>query len=274
MEAWGLGTFMVSACVFGVILFHPDSYLAEHGGVFRNAIMGVAMGATAVAIFKSPWGRRSGAHINPAVTLAFYRLGKIGRHDAMFYAAAQFAGATLGVSLSWVLLGDPLTAPGVNFVATVPGTGGVWPALAAEFAIAFVLMSAVLFASNHSRLNKLTPFVAGSLVAVYIAFESPVSGMSMNPARSFGSAIVGNTWTAIWIYFTAPPLAMLAAAEVYVRTRGARKVFCAKLDHGGLALCIFDCGFEKLEEGIATEGTEEKTDRASNFRTPANEPAK
>jgi aquaporin Z len=246
MEAWGLGTFMVSACAFGVILFHPDSYFAGYDASSRNVPMGIAMGLTAVAIFRSPWGKRSGAHINPAVTLAFYRLGKICIHDAVFYVIAQFAGATAGVALSWIALGDALAAPGVNYLSTVPGVHGPYIAFLAEFAITFVLMCAVLCASNHSRFSKFTPFIAGTLVAVYISIESPISGMSMNPARTFASALVGNTWTAAWIYFTAPPLAMFAAAEAYVRTRGLRKVFCAKLDHSGLARCIFDCRMDEL----------------------------
>jgi aquaporin Z len=247
MEAWGLGTFMVSACAFGVILFHPDSYFAEYDASIRNVPMGIAMGLTAVAIFTSPWGKRSGAHINPAVTLAFYRLGKIGTHDAIFYGIAQFAGATAGVALSWAVLGGALAAPGVNYVSTVPGAHGPYIAFLAEFSITFGLMCVVLFASNHSRLARFTPFIAGTLVAVYISIESPISGMSMNPARTFASALVGNTWTAAWIYFTAPPLAMLVAAEVYVRTRGLKKVFCAKLDHSGLARCIFDCRMDELK---------------------------
>ena len=246
MEAWGLGVFMVSACVFGVILFHPDSYFAEYDASLRNIPMGIAMGLTAVAIFKSPWGKRSGAHINPAVTLTFYRLGKIEKFDAVFYVAAQFVGATAGVALSWAVLRGALAAPGVNYAATQPGADGLWIAFAAEFAITFLLMAAVLYAGNHSRFVRFTPFVAGSLVAIYIAAESPISGMSMNPARTFGSAIVGNMWTGWWIYFTAPPLAMLAAAEVYVRTRGLKRVFCAKFDHAGIARCIFDCRMEEL----------------------------
>ena len=248
MEAWGLGTFMVSACAFGVLLFHPDSYFAEYDVSLRNVPMGIAMGLTAVAIFKSPWGKRSGAHINPAVTLAFYRLGKIGIHDAIFYVAAQFTGAVGGVALSGAVLGDALGAQGVNFVTTVPGAHGPYAAFVAEFAITFVLMTAVLYVGNHSRLANLTPFLAGALVAVYITVESPISGMSMNPARTLGSAMVGNTWTGLWIYFTAPPMAMLAAAEVYVRTRGLKKVFCAKLDHSGFARCIFDCRVYELNE--------------------------
>ena len=245
MEAFGLGIFMISACGFGVLFFHPDSYLTRVDPFVRNLLMGIAMGSTAVAIFKSPWGKRSGAHINPAVTLTFFRLGKISGIDAILYVAAQFAGAVLGVLISLFLLGNTLSASEVNYVATVPGVWGMAAAFAGEFAIAFVMMTMVINVGNHKTLNRFTPFLAGLLVALYIAVESPISGMSMNPARTLGSAVFANTWTGWWIYFTAPALAMLVAAELYVRTRGLKHVLCAKLDHSGTARCIFRCNFHQ-----------------------------
>lgn len=219
IEAWGLGTFMVSACVFGVLLFHPDSALAGFSFETRNILMGVAMGTTAILIFCSAWGKRSGAHINPAVTLAFVRLGKIKPADAVYYVIAQFAGAILGVLVSWIFLGEPLAHSAVNFVPTLPG-GGIAAAFAAEAVIAFFMMITVLMTGNHRKLSRFTPFLAGLLIALFISIESPVSGMSINPARTFGSAIVGNIWTGWWIYFIAPPIAMLAAAELYLRAKG------------------------------------------------------
>lgn len=268
IEAWGLGSFMVSACLFGVLLFHPDSYFAGYGMTLRTVLMGIAMGSTAVAIFKSPWGKRSGAHINPVVTLTFYRLGKIAGTDAIFYSLAQFSGAAIGVVLAWLLLGDLLAVPEVNFVATVPGKWGTAAAFAGEVVIAFLMMTMVLNTANHRTLHRYTPYVAGFLVAIYIAFESPISGMSMNPARTFGSAIVADTWTAWWIYFTAPPLAMLAAAEAFTRMRGLKAVFCAKLDHTGSSRCIFNCRFDELAAGEDEDAEKiEVTKEARQFRT-------
>ena len=246
IEAWGLGTFMVSACVFGVLLFHPDSYFAEYSTSTRNIPMGIVMGLTAVAVFKSPWGKRSGAHINPVVTLTFFRLGKINGIDAVFYTIAQFVGGIAGVLFAWLILGDLIAVKEVNFVPTVPGMYGIAAAFAGEVVIAFLMMLMVLFTSNHRSLYRYTPFIAGLFVAIYIFIESPISGMSMNPARTLGSAVVGNTWNAWWIYFTAPPIAMLGAAEVYVRTRGLKSVLCAKFDHSGLVRCIFNCRFGEL----------------------------
>jgi len=78
---------------------------------------------------------------------------------------------------------------------------------------------------------------------IYISIEAPVSGMSMNPARTAGSAFSAWNWTAIWIYFTAPPLGMLTAAELYIRSHGAQRVLCAKLHHENQERCIFRCNY-------------------------------
>ena len=246
IEAWCLGTFMVSACFFGVLLFNPSSPAADLDLTIRNVLMGLAMGSTAIGIITSPWGKRSGAHLNPAVTLTFLRLGKINASDAVFYIFFQFIGGLAGVLVSWLVLRDLLADSSVNFVITAPGNYGVGVAFLAEAAISFMLMTMILFATNSARLARLTPFFAGSLVAFFIAVENPISGMSMNPARTFASAAVAGYWTGWWIYFVAPPVAMLAASEFFIRTRGLKSVLCAKLDHFGGARCIFDCEFERL----------------------------
>lgn len=253
IEAWCLGTFMLSACGFAMLLFHPDSPIIGLSHGLRTVLMGVAMGTTATAIICSPWGRRSGAHCNPAVTLVFLRLGKIQPADAFFYIVFQFIGGALGVLLAWTVFGVRLGHAAVKFVVTMPGVAGITAAAVAEFVIAFILMSTVLIVSNSARTARLTPFFAGSLVALFIAVESPVSGMSMNPARTFGSAVVAGEWNAWWIYFIVPPMAMLAAAEVYARVRGLKAVLCAKLDHRGRARCIFNCGFAKSTANFTAE---------------------
>ncbi|WP_368736318.1 aquaporin, partial [Vibrio parahaemolyticus] len=80
--------------------------------------------------------------------------------------------------------------------------------------------------SNSARWSRLTPYFAGLLLAAFITAESPISGTSLNPARTFASAVVANVWSGWWIYFTAPPVAMFAAAEIFVRTRGLKAVLC------------------------------------------------
>lgn len=238
-EAALLGAFMVSACVCAVLLDHPASAAlrALPDPLARRALFGLAMGATAVAIVYSPPGRRSGAHLNPAVTLAFLRLGRIRARDAALYAVAQVAGATVGVLVAWAALGARLAHPAVHFVTTRPGPAGALAAFAAEIALSFVLMAVVL-AVSASRRADWTGVCAGVLVALYITFEAPVSGMSMNPARSLGAALVARDGEALWIYLAAPPLGMLAAAEA-MRKRAAGA--CAKLSHVASVPCIF-CG--------------------------------
>lgn len=249
IEAWGLGAFMLSACLFGTLLWHPASPVAQAVSepFARRVLMGTAMGLTAIAIVYSPWGKRSGAHLNPAMTLTFLRLGKIATPDAFFYIVAQFSGGIVGVSLSAILLNGALGHPAVNYVATQPGRFGPGAAFVAEVIITFLLMTMVLHVSNRMNIARYTGFCAGLLVMLYITFEDPFSGMSMNPARTFGSAFNGNIWRALWIYFTAPPLGMLLAAEVYLRLRGAHRVLCAKLHHHNDQRCIFRCNWGAMQ---------------------------
>lgn len=246
MEAAELGLFMFSACAFTVLLYHPSSPLAQtiHDGVLRRLMMGTAMGSTAIAIIFSPLGKRSGAHFNPSVTWTFFRLGKIEAWDAAFYTLFQFAGGIAGVMLASFTLGKLVAHQSVNYAATLPGPHGPAVAFFAEVLISFILMSIVLAVSNTKRLARWTGVFAGVLVAAYITIESPISGMSMNPARTFSSAVGAHIWMSLWIYFLAPPLGMFLAAEVYRRLNVRRAVACAKLHHHNNKRCIFRCNFE------------------------------
>jgi len=248
MEGTLLGVFMIAACGFATLLEHPASpaHRALPDGNVRRLLMGVAMGLTAIGLIYSPWGQQSGAHMNPSLTLTYFRLRKIGRLDALGYVAGQFLGGILGVLLMRVTLGMLVAHPAVHFAATAPGPGGTATAFIAEFLISFLLMAVVLVASNSPRLARYTPLLAGALVATYITLEAPISGMSMNPARSFASALAAWQWKALWIYFTAPPLGMLTAAQAYVQVRGAHRVLCAKLNHHTARRCIFRCSFASL----------------------------
>ena len=246
MEAAELGVFMFSACAFTVLLYHPSSPLAQtiHDGLLRRLLMGTAMGATAIAIIFSPLGQRSGAHFNPSVTWTFFRLGKIEAGDAAFYTLFQFAGGITGVMLASLAFRRLVAHQAVNYAVTLPGSDGPLVALFAEIIISFILMSVVLKVSNTKRLARWTGVFAGALVATYITIESPISGMSMNPARTLSSAVGAKVWMSLWIYFVAPPIGMLLAAEVYKRLHTGRPVACAKLHHHNNQRCIFRCNFE------------------------------
>lgn len=246
MEGAELGLFMVSACFFTVLLEHPSSPARQANALLRHFLEGLAMGLTLLTLIFSPWGKRSGAHMNPAFTLSFYLLGKVECWDAVFYTIAQFTGGILGVLFSVLVIGAPVRHASVNYVATVPGPGGPPIAFAGEFIISLIQMSAVLVVSNHKRLSRFTPFVAATLLATYITFEAPLSGMSMNPARTFGSALPAHVWTALWVYFLAPPVAMVLAGQLYRFRRSAHRVFCAKLHHHNDERCIFRCNYAAM----------------------------
>lgn len=245
MEAAGLGLFMISAAVTTAAFEYPHSPLHDlfPDPTLRRILIGIAMGLTAIGLIYSPWGKRSGAHLNPAVTLTFFRLGKIRGGDALGYIAAQFVGGTIGLWLVAQVLGLAIEHPDVNYVVTVPGSNGTAIAFAAETIISFGLMLVVLVVSNRPSLNRWTGVFAGALVATYIAVEAPLSGMSMNPARTFASALPAQLWTDYWLYLIAPLSGMLLAAECYVRTNGVHRVLCAKLHHHNNARCIFHCRY-------------------------------
>ena len=245
IEGWALGTFMVSAGVVGVLLDYPASPLnhAISDATVRRMLGGLAMGLTAIALIYSPWGQRSGAHMNPAVTLTFLRLGKIKHWDAVFFALAQFVGGCLGVMLVATLLGEAFTKAPVSYVATMPGPQGPWVAFVAEIGISALLMFTVLTISNTPRIARFTGVFAGVLVALYISLEAPLSGMSMNPARSFASAAPALMWQSFWVYVIAPVLGMLSAAQLFLLFRTRTGVGCAKLLHPEDQRCIH-CGHE------------------------------
>lgn len=244
MEAAGLGILMIWAAIVTTLIQHPISPLhqAMADPLLRRFMIGVVVGSMAIALIYSPWGQQSGAHFNPVVTLTFFRLGKIKPWDAFFYIVAQFVGGLMGMLLATRILRGAIAHPSVHYIVTVPSLGQVNIAFFSELAIAFGMMLMILFVSNRPRLARWTGVFAGILIATYITLEAPLSGMSMNPARTLASAIPAQIWTAIWVYFTAPLAGMMLAAEVYVRS-SRRSVVCAKLHHDNNKRCIFRCGY-------------------------------
>src|SRR5262249_19903863 len=134
MEAGELAIYMFSTCLFATLLQHPASPIrhAIVADVPRRSLMGVAIGMTVIAMIMSPWWQRSGGHFNPALTLAFYRLGKLKPWDALFYPMAQFLGAIAGVSIARFVLRGALANDKVRYAVTAPGMYGNAIAFVAE----------------------------------------------------------------------------------------------------------------------------------------------
>src|SRR6266487_4110895 len=135
-EAAELGLFMISAGLFTILLHHPGSPVLNFipSEFVRRMLTGIAMGSTAIMLVFSPLGKRSGAHFNPAVTLTFWRLGKMKNWDAAFYIIAQFIGGIVGVFVVALVARMTLSHPTVHYAATLPGPHGIIVAFIAEFA--------------------------------------------------------------------------------------------------------------------------------------------
>jgi aquaporin Z len=217
-EALGLAIFMISACFFSAMLESHSSQIHDDipDAFHRMVFMGVMMGFTAMFIFYSPFTSPSGSHINPAVTLVFFRLGRISKTDAFFYILFQFAGGVIAVYAMTALMGSTLTLAPVSYAATFPSKGAA-SALIMELIIGFMMMSMVLFTSALPRFSKHTKMIAAAMVCLNVIVAGPVSGFGMNPARSFASALPSGIWTAWWIYLFAPIVSMMCAAEVFLR---------------------------------------------------------
>ncbi|HEX3851839.1 MAG TPA: aquaporin [Polyangiaceae bacterium] len=243
MDGALLGLFMISACLSVALFEYPTSPLRQLIGsnFARRALVGLAMGLTAVALIYSRWGKRSGAFMNPAMTLCFLRLGKLELVDAVGYIVAQFFGGTLGVAACALLFHAWVSHPAVNYVVTAPGAYGAAPAWLAELAIGFVMLTVVMSVNRVPRLAPYTGLFAAALVVLFITFEAPLSGMSLNPARSFASAAIAASFRGFWIYLTAPIAGMLLGVEVQKRLDSRHERLCGKLNHSETVACFVRC---------------------------------
>lgn len=246
-EASELAIFMLSACAFTVFLFNPAFHAARlfPASVVRRLLLGLTMGITAVLIIHSVMGKRSGAHFNPAITLTYFRLGKIGKWDAFLYVLFQFAGGIFGVAVAAVLFRGALAAPSVRYAVTVPMSGrhGILAAFLAELFMSAVLMAVVLCMTSRPPLAPYTGYAVGVLISLDVLIFATISGFSINPARTVASAVFASIWTAEWLYFVAPLFGMMTAAEIFVRLFGAERILCAHLRPDSVGRCPFQCNF-------------------------------
>jgi aquaporin Z len=208
---------------------------------WRRLITGFLLGTTGALIALSPVGARSGAHINPVVTLAFRVMGKLDLRTTLGYVIAQLAGAILGALplLAWGSMGRS-----VAFGATLPGEGyAIETVLLGEVITTFAMVAGLCVCLGFRRIRPFTPAMFPFLYAVMVYAESPISGTSTNPARSLGPAIVSGQWEGWWIYWVGPLIGSFAACLVCSFL--AKRITVAKLYH-------FDSDRDRLFRRMST----------------------
>ncbi len=183
---------------------------SERGGSLGSVGIAATFGLVIMAMVYAT-GHVSGAHINPAVTLAFVTSRHFPAREALAYIPSQAAGAVVAAAtlrVAWE--GTP-----AELGATVPSVG-VGAALLYEFVMTAFLMFVVMAVATDTRAVGGTAAIAiGGTVALDALFGGDVTGASMNPARSFGPALVASEWDDFWIYLVAPVTGAVAAALFY-----------------------------------------------------------
>lgn len=178
----------------------------------RRALNGFLFGSVGATIALSPIGKTSGAHLNPIVTMGFWLAGKLTGRTAIGYVIAQFCGAVLGCLplLLWGQIGRS-----ISYGVTVPGKGYSIPiVILGEVITTFCVISGLcLFLAFH-RLRPYTPAMIPCLFAIMVPLEASVSGVSVNPARSFGPSVISGVWDGWWIYWIGPLVGGLLAIRV------------------------------------------------------------
>jgi len=196
------------------------------GAIVADAQYDGALGAVGVSlvfgliimVMVYATGHLSGAHINPAVTLAFTLSRHFPARDALVYIGAQLAGAVAGALLLLAVWPDQPAALG----ATVP-TVGAGSAFVYEVVLTAFLMFVIMAVATDTRAVGVAAAIAiGGTVGLDALFGGPVTGASMNPARSFGPAVAVGEWTDFWIYVAGPVAGAITGAIAYELVRGDR----------------------------------------------------
>jgi aquaporin Z len=205
----------------------------------RHFLTGLMYAGTGSLVAISPCGRLSGGHINPAVSFSCWVLKKMQNKDFIGYVIFQFIGSAIGSLFAIVVWSTEFRA--INGGLTLPGLGILsLEAFLAEILMTFILIISILIMLSHHRTTKLTPLLVWILVGTEVLLGYSISGTSLNPAKSFGPALVLNLWHNQWIYFTAPIIgALLATAAYSGRIFGTLELMTGKLFHTPSYRCIF-----------------------------------
>jgi glycerol uptake facilitator-like aquaporin len=212
------------------VLFDAGSPLARMvpSADGQLAVDALVSGVTVGALIVSPFGRRSGGHMNPAVSVAFWLMGALPGRDAAAYVAAQLAGSATGVTVGQLLWGPQLAEPAVRF-ATIKAADGmpVAAVFLSEAAATAAMLAAVTFVAARARLASYLPAVAGGAVAALIMLVGRWTGGSFNPARQFGPELFSGDLSWLWVYLTAPVSGAWLFGQVRSRIRTAPPLACA-----------------------------------------------
>ena len=231
-EAAGTGLLVFFGLSMVIAFFGHGSVLARllPSAPWRRMLAGGCFGTVGALITISPLGRLSGAHLNPAVSFAFWLESKLAWRDAIGYALAQLLGALLGASalLIWGPMGQS-----IQYGATRVGPGvPPWLGLVGEVLATLALVLAIFITAAHARTRRFTPWTIAPLFAWLVWWEGPWSGASTNPARSFGPALISGQWSDFWIYVLGPLFgAALAIALLRLEMLGQHRVQVARLSH-------------------------------------------
>ena len=222
--------------------------------ILRRFLTGTMFAAAVLAVVYSPIGQRSGGHLNPAMTVGFWALGRVRGRDVLPYVAAQTAGAFAGVALAAALFPELMRS--VQYAATLPGDGYTWrSALPVEIVSTFALAFLVFVCVNTPRVAARTGLIAGAFLVTLFTFEMPVTATSVNPARSLAPAVLFPVLRDAWLYILGPIAGATLAAAAY-RARWGASAVCAKLYHTEKYPCPFQCGYRLVRAGevVMTEG--------------------
>lgn len=214
-----------------VLDFHPGTPVARAlpSQSARLLLTGVLFAGTGSLVAVSPLGRRSGAHLNPCVTLAFWCTRHVHRHDLIGYVSAQFIGAIAGAELLRAVWGS--RAASLGYGVTMPGAQTtVRAAIGIEALMTAVLITTIYAFVSSPRTARWTPLAVWAVVSVLVWRGATHTGTSLNPARSLGPAIAAMDGGNLWVYFVGPLLGTGAAALVQVLFL-RRRLVTAKLFH-------------------------------------------
>jgi aquaporin Z len=228
-EMAGIALLLMIGLSIVTLMFGIGSPMAEYipNVNLRKVITGFLFGSTGALISISHLGKVSGSHINPAVTMSFWLFKKMDSRKALIYVVAQLIGAVLGTlpMFLWGQLGRS-----ISFGVTVPGEGySVQTALIGELVTTFFFVTILIIFLGFRQIRPYTPFISPVYFAIMNPIESHISGLSTNPARSFGPSLVAGIWDSWWIYWVGPLGGALLACIVCSRL--AKRITVAKLYH-------------------------------------------